>query len=328
MPYYSAPFTFNFTTSLIEVDPQVSDVDCIQLYQKIKFAQASQEGIIYGRIGEGSGLVSLGENVSVGLTIKLLGAWQIRFANGNYIARVAGGNLVGGPGEDPIAYSPGVQVLLIQSAASTVVVSESGGGGGGGGSPPTGARAVSIVVKSISGSPIENACVRLHRVGYSYPEKTNVLGIADFSVDDATYIVSITAAGHSFTPTNLTVNQNTTQEYSMPETTPPLPTQPGLCNVLFSVTHLGQPVEGAIVVAKIEDANPTVNGSFVSREGTYGITNENGVCVLSMIPFASFTRGGVYHIKVSDQNGRIMHDRRVTAPNQPTANAEDLLDAR
>jgi hypothetical protein len=50
-----------------------------------------------------------------------LGAWQLRFPAGNYIARVAGGNLVGGPGGDPIAYTPGVQALLIQSAASTIV---------------------------------------------------------------------------------------------------------------------------------------------------------------------------------------------------------------
>jgi hypothetical protein len=121
MPFFSAPFTFDFVAARINVDAGTTDVDCAALYLAIKIAQATEEGIQYERIGRGSGLVSLGGSVQVGLTVELLGAWQIRFADGNYVARVAGGNLVGGPGGDPIAYSPGVQTLLIQSAASTVV---------------------------------------------------------------------------------------------------------------------------------------------------------------------------------------------------------------
>lgn len=121
MSYYLAPFTFQFHNSRIVVDSGTIDVDCDLLYSAIKLAQASEEGIIYGRIAFGSGLVSLGGNVQVGLTVQLLGSWQLQFANGNYIARIIGGNLVGGPGDNPVAYTPGVQVLLVQSAAATVV---------------------------------------------------------------------------------------------------------------------------------------------------------------------------------------------------------------
>jgi len=127
--YYAAPFTFDFSTSLIEVDNGTTDVACIDLYTAIKAAQASQEGIQYERIGSGSGLIELGPGVQVGLTVELLGLWQLHFQPGNYIARVSGGNLVGGPGGDPVAYSSGVQSLIIQSAASTVVTA--------GGSIPT-----------------------------------------------------------------------------------------------------------------------------------------------------------------------------------------------
>jgi hypothetical protein len=91
------------------------------LYDAIKLAQWSEEGIIYGRIGKGAGLDQLGPGVQVGITVELLGSWQLKFPDGNYVARIAGGNLIGGPGGDPIAYSPGVQALLIQSANSTVV---------------------------------------------------------------------------------------------------------------------------------------------------------------------------------------------------------------
>jgi hypothetical protein len=121
MSYYVAPFTFNFGTSLINVDSGVTDVDCSALYDAIKLAQASEEGIIYARIGKGSGLDALGPGVQVGITVELLGSWQLYFQPGNYVARVAGGNLIGGPGGDPIAYSAGVQALLIQSANATVV---------------------------------------------------------------------------------------------------------------------------------------------------------------------------------------------------------------
>jgi hypothetical protein len=127
MPYYSAPFTFDFVVSRIDVDAGVQDVDCATLYTAIKAAQASQEGIIYDRIGRGSGLNILGPGVQVGLTVEVLGNWQLRFPAGNYVARIAGGNFIGGPGGDPIAYTAGVQTLLIQSAASTVVT-EGGGG--------------------------------------------------------------------------------------------------------------------------------------------------------------------------------------------------------
>jgi len=121
MSYYAAPFTFRFDQSIIDVDTGSVDVDCSAVYAASKLAQASEEGIIYERIAKGAGLSTLGPGVQVGLTVELLGSWQLRFPSGNYVARVAGGNFIGGPGGDPIAYTAGVQTLLIQSAASTVV---------------------------------------------------------------------------------------------------------------------------------------------------------------------------------------------------------------
>lgn len=121
MSYYVAPFTFDFATTLIQVDSGTVTVDVGALYDAIKEAQASAEGILYSRIAAGSGLADLGEGVFVGLTVELLGSWQLKFDPGAYNAKISGGNLVGGPAGDPVAYSAGVQVLLILSAASTVV---------------------------------------------------------------------------------------------------------------------------------------------------------------------------------------------------------------
>jgi hypothetical protein len=128
MIYSVPPFTFDFATSLVAVDAGSVDVDCADLYAAAQEAQSSEEGIIYDAIASASGLVELGPGVQVGLTVQLLGEWQLRFPPGNYTARVAGGNLVGGPGGDPIAYTAGVQTLLIQSAASTVVSVSTGSG--------------------------------------------------------------------------------------------------------------------------------------------------------------------------------------------------------
>jgi hypothetical protein len=146
MAYYAAPFTFDFVTSRIDVDVGVADVDCATLYAAVKAAQASEEGIIYDRIGKGAGLSILGPGVQVGLTVEVLGAWQLRFPTGNYVARVAGGNFIGGPGGDPIAYTAGVQTLLIQFAASTVVTA--------GGSVPTAAQNAAAVLAAATATPI------------------------------------------------------------------------------------------------------------------------------------------------------------------------------
>jgi hypothetical protein len=129
MSYYAAPFTFDFAASLIQVDDAVVAVDVDDLYDAIKLAQASEEGILYGEIARGSGLVELSPGVMVGLTVQLVSPWQIRFGEGSYIAEISGGNLVGGPGGDPVAYSEGVQVVLNQSAASTAVNVDGGGTG-------------------------------------------------------------------------------------------------------------------------------------------------------------------------------------------------------
>lgn len=122
-------YTYDFANSVINILSPQTTVDCQTLYNNITQEEASSVGIIFPAIAAASGKQSLGSNVSVGITLQLLGVWQISFPAGNYIATVAGGNLVGGSAGDPIAYSAGVQVLNIQSAASTIVVSGGSSGG-------------------------------------------------------------------------------------------------------------------------------------------------------------------------------------------------------
>lgn len=118
--------SFDHTTRLINIQSPQDTLNCQDLINAIREEEASERGILYDQIATASGKEDLGNGVYVGMTVNLLSPWQVKFWAGNYIAKIAGGNLVGGILGDPVAYSAGVQVLLIQSAASTVVVTSDG----------------------------------------------------------------------------------------------------------------------------------------------------------------------------------------------------------
>lgn len=119
---------FDHTNHLINITSPQNTLSCQELIDAIRTEEASEDGIIYPQIATASGKEDLGSGVVVGMTVNLISPWQVKFWAGNYIAKVAGGNLVGGLGGDPIAYSAGVQVLLVQSAAATIVTQSTGSG--------------------------------------------------------------------------------------------------------------------------------------------------------------------------------------------------------
>ncbi len=117
---------FDHDQKLINITEPQDTLDCQALIDAIRTEEASDRGIVHPQIATASGKEDLGDGVFVGMTVNLISPWQVKFWPGNYIAKIAGGNLVGGISGDPVAYSAGVQVLLIQSAASTVVVTSDG----------------------------------------------------------------------------------------------------------------------------------------------------------------------------------------------------------
>ena len=115
--------TFDHTQHLINITSPQDTLTCQDLINAIRDEEASITGIWYPQIAKASGKEDLGAGVEIGITVELVSPWQVKFWSGNYIAKISGGNLVGGLGGDPVAYSAGVQVLLVQSAASTIVTS-------------------------------------------------------------------------------------------------------------------------------------------------------------------------------------------------------------
>ena len=121
---------FDWVNQLIEIASPQNTLSMQDLLDAIREAEATDVGIHNPKIASASGKEELSDGVNVGMTVNLLD-WQIHFwpgGTGGYIAKIAGGNLVGGLAGDPVAYTEGVQVLLVQSAASTVVTTSTGSG--------------------------------------------------------------------------------------------------------------------------------------------------------------------------------------------------------
>jgi hypothetical protein len=116
----------DWTNKQIQITSPQTDLLVQDLIDFIRTQEASETGITFDQIGGASGKESLGSGVSVGITAELLDDWQLKFWSGSYTATISGGNLVGGIAGDPVAYTAGVQVVIIQSAASTMVVTGSG----------------------------------------------------------------------------------------------------------------------------------------------------------------------------------------------------------
>ena len=114
---------FNFHTQIIFVTSPQTSVVIQDLLNAIRTEEFAHRGLAYAKIADASGKESLGGGVLTGITVNLYPDWQIKFWEGNYQAEIKGGNIVGGLGGNPIAYTPGVQVKLVQSAASTIVTS-------------------------------------------------------------------------------------------------------------------------------------------------------------------------------------------------------------
>jgi hypothetical protein len=112
---------FNFYTQLIEVEAPQTEISVQDLINQIRQEEMSDLGMIFSKIADATGKDSLGGTVYTGITVFLYPNWQIKFWQGSYTAEIGGGNLVGGAGGNPVAYTPGVNVQIIQSASSTLL---------------------------------------------------------------------------------------------------------------------------------------------------------------------------------------------------------------
>lgn len=107
--------TVDFPASRIRVSSDQTALDVGALYTAIKDAQDSETGVMYSPIAAGAGRFDLGGGRTSGLVVRLNAPWQVEFL-GVGQRTVDGGTLVGGAGGQPVASTPGTQVILNRPA--------------------------------------------------------------------------------------------------------------------------------------------------------------------------------------------------------------------
>lgn len=105
----------DFFASRIRVSSDQTALDVGALYTAIKDAQDSDVGIMYAPIAAGAGRFDLGGGRTSGLVVRLNASWQVEFL-GTGQRTIDGGTLVGGAGGQPVAVTPGTQVVLNRPA--------------------------------------------------------------------------------------------------------------------------------------------------------------------------------------------------------------------
>lgn len=119
------PLVFDFYNSIIEVPAPDTTLDLQYLINQIRDREDELDlGINYSKIADASGKDSLGSGVSTAITVRLLDNWRVRFEEragpSTEQCTISGGNLVGGPGGNPVAASAYTQVIQQSSAAGVI----------------------------------------------------------------------------------------------------------------------------------------------------------------------------------------------------------------
>lgn len=180
-------------------------------------------------------------------------------------------------------------------------------GSGGGG---TGARTVTITVDDGT-DPLENAKVRLTEGVESRILETDADGIAEFSLDDATWAVSITKPGYQFTPTTLLVNSDESQTYSMTAVAI-TPSDPDLVTYwLLCLDENSEPEADVVFHVQNSEVNDLTGVSLDSTVAEF-VSNEAGLLsVTNRYPGSAFkiwrgTSPTKYKIEVAEDGPTVV----------------------
>jgi hypothetical protein len=119
------PLDFDFYNSIITVPIPDVTLDMQYLINQIRDKEDELvPSFSYPKIADASGKNSLGGGVFTAITVTLLDNWRVMFEGrtgdeGTVQCTISGGNLVGGPGGNPVAPSA-FQVLNLSSAAGVI----------------------------------------------------------------------------------------------------------------------------------------------------------------------------------------------------------------
>lgn len=153
----------------------------------------------------------------------------------------------------------------------------------------SGARTVTITVNDGT-TALQNAIVRMTEGVNTYTATTNVSGVATFNLDDATYTVSISKAGYSFSGTTLAVSGTTTQTYSMSAITITPPADPALTAAYLTTYDAQGGIAGSTVISfKLEDGSGTTGYSYSTTTFTGTSNASTGLLTINLIKSTSYS---------------------------------------
>lgn len=170
--------TVDFPASRIRVSSDQTALDVGALYTAIKDAQDSETGVMYGPIAAGVGRFDLGGGRTSGLVVRLNSPWQVEFLGAGQ-RTVDGGTLVGGAGGQPVASTPGTQVILNRPADAFEVAT------GGSAAPSASEVASAVWAHQTAGdllSKVEIAQVILRNKTVTNPQTGTMTVFADDGV--------------------------------------------------------------------------------------------------------------------------------------------------
>lgn len=160
--------------------------------------------------------------------------------------------------------------------------------GAGGGGTGSGAYAVTVTVDDGT-NPLQNASVRFVEGVTDLVGTTDVNGQVQFSVDAATWAVSITKPGYQFTPTTLAVSAADSVIYSMSLTVLAPNPNPDLSNVLITcLDSSGSATSGIVVQVRLTLAPPKLGGMAMDGDWESHTSDANGEIALTLLAFATY----------------------------------------
>jgi len=112
----------------------------------------------------------------------------------------------------------------------------------------TGANVVTITVNDGS-SALQNAIVRMTEGANTFFGTTNASGVVTFSLDNATYTISITKTGYSFTPTTQVVSGTTSATKSMTAITISPAADPATTNAYLTTYNENGAIESGVILS-------------------------------------------------------------------------------
>ena len=158
----------------------------------------------------------------------------------------------------------------------------------------TGARTVTVTVNDGT-TALQNAKVRMTSGAETYTASTNVSGFCTFNLNDATWVVSITRNGYSFSGTTLVVDGTETATYSMSLVTI-TPSSTNKVTGYWTVLNENG-VEAASVVVTIKARQPLRGGAGVFHDAgeRTATSNANG-----LVQFTNLIPGWRYAVVAND----------------------------